>query len=213
MSSSKSRTPEEASVTSQEAAWITGLSAKTINATIDRGEVKPLKAERRRGFVSRRLGTAELVYLLVRKKASRSLSPQARRELYAKLTQQRHGADPLGDAEVELAGGLVRVEVKRVRNEVAQRWAALRGAANLVVSDPEIRGGEPVLRGTRVPVYLIADLVAQGADSSELLEDYPSLNAEMIQAALSYAETNPRRGRPSKVPWRDRPSAGRRRGR
>jgi uncharacterized protein (DUF433 family) len=213
MSSSKNDPCEEASVTSQEAAWITGLSAKTINATIDRGEVKPLKAVRRRGFTSRRLGTAELVYLLVRKKASRSLSPQARRELYAKLNQQRHEAEPLGDAEVELAGGLVRVEVKRVRNEVAQRWAALQDAAEMVVSDPEIRDGEPVLRGTRVPVYLIADLAAQGADIRELLEDYPSLDAEMIQTAVAYAETNPRRGRPSKAPWRDRPGAGRRRGR
>jgi uncharacterized protein (DUF433 family) len=80
----------------------------------------------------------------------------------------------------------------------------------MVVSDPAIRGGDPVLRGTRVPVYVIADLIAQGAESSELLEDFPSLNSEMIQAALAYAQTNPRRGRPAKAPWRDKPSARRR---
>lgn len=200
----------EHTVTPQEAAWITGLSAKTINATIDRGEVRPVRAVRRRGVSSRKLGAAEVVYLLVRKNAGRSLSPQARRELYTKLVQQRRGAASSPDAEIELAGGLVRVEVKQASDEIARRWAALRDAAELVVSDPEIRGGEPVLQGTRVPVYVIADLAAQGAETRELLEDFPSLDAEMIQAALAYAETNPRRGRPAKAPWRDSPSAGRR---
>jgi uncharacterized protein (DUF433 family) len=209
MTRSKNRPREEVSVTSQEAAWITGLSAKTINATIDRGEVKPLKAARRRGVTSRRLGGAELVYLMMRRRASRSLSVHARKELYAKLAERRD-TDPMSDVEVQLAGGLVRVEVRRARREVAQRLAALQYAAEMVVSDPAIRGGDPVLRGTRVPVYVIADLIAQGAESSELLEDFPSLNSEMIQAALAYAQTNPRRGRPVKAPWRDKPSARRR---
>jgi uncharacterized protein (DUF433 family) len=186
------------------------MSAKTIKATIDRGEVKPQKAVRTRGVTSRRLGAAEVVYLLVRKKAGRSLSAEARKELYAKLAQRRQSENPQADFEIRLAEGVIRVEIKQARIEMAQRWAALRDAAELVVSDPEIRGGAPVLRGTRVPVYVIADLVAQGADTSELLEDYPSLDAALIQAALAYAETNPRRGRPAKAPWRDRPSARRR---
>lgn len=210
MSESRRRQFEEASVTSQEAAWITGLSAKTINATIDRGEVKPLKAVRTRGVTSRRLGAAEVVYLLLRKKAGRALSAQARRELYAKLAQRRQAGQSQADVEIRLADGVVRVELKQARIEMAQRWTALRDAAEMVVSDPGIRGGDPVLRGTRVPVYVIADLVAQGVEPGELLEDYPSLSAEMIQAALAYAQTNPRRGRPPKAPWRDKPDAGRR---
>jgi uncharacterized protein (DUF433 family) len=48
---------------------------------------------------------------------------------------------------------------------------------------------------------MIADLVKQGAGLREILEDYPSLDAQMIQAALAYAQTNPKRGRPSKAPW------------
>jgi uncharacterized protein (DUF433 family) len=197
-------------VTPQEAAWITGLSARTINATIDRGEVRPVGVTRRRGVTSRKLGAAEVVYLIVRRRAGRSLSPQARRELYAKLLEQRCAAGGSPDADIELADGLVRVEVKQAADEMAERWAALQDADALVVSEPEIRGGEPVLRGTRVPVYVIADLVAQGAEPGELLEDYPSLDADMIRAALAYAETNPRRGRPPSAPWRDTPSARRR---
>jgi uncharacterized protein (DUF433 family) len=49
------------------------------------------------------------------------------------------------------------------------------------VSDPEIMGGDTVFSGTRVPVHLIAELVAQGAAPTELLEGYPRLTAEMVR--------------------------------
>jgi len=74
----------------------------------------------------------------------------------------------------------------------------------MVISDPEILGGDPVFRGTRVPVHLIAELVAQGAMPAELIEGYPRLTAEMIRLAPIYAAACPLRGRPRKQPWRDR---------
>ena len=60
---------------------------------------------------------------------------------------------------------------------------AQRRARRLVISDPEILGGAPVFRGTRVPVHLIAELVAQGDKSAELMGSYPRLTAEMIRLA------------------------------
>jgi uncharacterized protein (DUF433 family) len=53
--------------------------------------------------------------------------------------------------------------------------------AFLAVSDPEILGGEPVFRGTRVPVHLIATLVEQGSMEPEILKAYPRLTPEMIR--------------------------------
>lgn len=55
-----------------------------------------------------------------------------------------------------------------------------------IVSDPQIHHGEPCIRGTRVAV---AVLVASVADFSidELLQQYPQLQREDIQAALYYA--------------------------
>ena len=64
-------------------------------------------------------------------------------------------------------------------------------------------GGDPVFRGTRVPVHLIAELAAQGATEAELLEGYPRLTAEMVRLAPIYAAAYPLRGRPRKQPWRD----------
>jgi uncharacterized protein (DUF433 family) len=60
---------------------------------------------------------------------------------------------------------------------------SLRKIRHLVISDPAILGGDPPFRGTRVPVHLIADLVAQGAAKAELLGDYPRLTAEMTHLA------------------------------
>jgi hypothetical protein len=56
---------------------------------------------------------------------------------------------------------------------------------------------------SRVPVHLIAELVAQGSKPAELMESYPRLTAEMIQLAPVYAAAYPLRGRPRNQPWRD----------
>ena len=79
----------------------------------------------------------------------------------------------------------------------------LRRARRLVVSDPEILGGDPVFRGTRVPVHLIAELVAQGSKPAELIEGYPRLTADMIRLAPVYASAYPLRGPRRKLPWSD----------
>jgi uncharacterized protein (DUF433 family) len=80
----------------------------------------------------------------------------------------------------------------------------LRRARRLVVSDPEILGGDPVFLRTRLPVHMIADLVAQGSKPAELIEGYSRLTAEMIRLAPVYAAAYPLRGPRRKQPWRDR---------
>jgi uncharacterized protein (DUF433 family) len=53
----------------------------------------------------------------------------------------------------------------------------------LVTSDPEIMRGTPVFEGTRIPVDLVADMLARGARAREILEGYPTLSREMILLA------------------------------
>ncbi|HTR77596.1 MAG TPA: DUF433 domain-containing protein [Gemmatimonadaceae bacterium] len=196
-------------VTTVEAAWLTELSPKTINATIDRGELGGVVRKRSSTTRARRLGTADVVYLVLRRELSDVLSAAAKRELYERLVELsnqrfdlRTTAELGRDCEIALAGGVVRVELKSAWRRLSKRWLALRKAADVVVFDPATRNGEPVVRGTRIPVHLIAELFAQGADLREILEDYPSLNASKVRSALAYAQTHPRRGRPRKGPWR-----------
>jgi uncharacterized protein (DUF433 family) len=56
-----------------------------------------------------------------------------------------------------------------------------------ITANPAILGGKPIVRGMRIPVELILSLLAQGASSGEILEDYPDLHQEDIQACLAYA--------------------------
>jgi uncharacterized protein (DUF433 family) len=56
-----------------------------------------------------------------------------------------------------------------------------------ISSDPDICHGKPVIKGTRIPVYLIVSLVAEGESIDSIIKDYPSLTPEDIQAALRYA--------------------------
>ena len=56
-----------------------------------------------------------------------------------------------------------------------------------ISSDPDICHGKPVIKGTRIPVYLIVSLVAEGESVESIVKDYPSLTHEDVQAALRYA--------------------------
>ena len=56
-----------------------------------------------------------------------------------------------------------------------------------ISSDPDILHGKPCVRGTRIPVYLIVSLIAEGETVENIIKDYPSLTPEDIRAALRYA--------------------------
>lgn len=56
-----------------------------------------------------------------------------------------------------------------------------------IVLDPEVMGGRPCIRGTRVTVGLIVGMLAGHHDRNEVLELYPYLSSDDIDAALEYA--------------------------
>lgn len=66
-----------------------------------------------------------------------------------------------------------------------------RRLPSAIIKDPNVMGGLPVVRGTRIPAHLIWHLVRQGAPLIEILEDYPSLYPEDVETAVRYAEEHP----------------------
>ena len=56
-----------------------------------------------------------------------------------------------------------------------------------ISSDPDILHGKSCIKGTRIPVYLIVSLAAEGESVEAIIRDYPSLTPEDIRAALRYA--------------------------
>lgn len=55
-----------------------------------------------------------------------------------------------------------------------------------IESRPGVQGGEPCIKGTRIPVWVLAALHKQGDTAEEILEAYPNLSAAQVHAALSY---------------------------
>lgn len=58
---------------------------------------------------------------------------------------------------------------------------------NLIVSDPQILSGKPCVRGTRLSVEFLLDLVASSATQQEILAQHPQLTADGLAAAFRYA--------------------------
>jgi uncharacterized protein (DUF433 family) len=62
-----------------------------------------------------------------------------------------------------------------------------RPTEELIVRDPDILGGRPVFRGTRVPVDVLFDNLADGLTLAEILEAYPTLDRQDVVSALDLA--------------------------
>lgn len=56
-----------------------------------------------------------------------------------------------------------------------------------IIVDPEILGGKAVIRGTRLAVEFILELLAAGESEASILENYPGLKREDLLACLGYA--------------------------
>ncbi len=174
--------------TPAEAAVLSRLSLKAANNAIDK---KTVVARRTRA--GRLLDEPAVVYLSLERRLGGDTTPEFRRRLFAEIA-----AAPKRRV---VSVGALKVDVSRSRREVMDRVRELRRAERFVSVDPEIMGGNPVFRGTRVPVHQVAELLAKGEGVERLREDYPRVSEEMIRLAPIYAAAHPLRGRPRKNPW------------
>jgi uncharacterized protein (DUF433 family) len=185
--------PHETLFTPTEAAVLTGLSLKAVNNAIDKKIISPVPG----AGGSRLLDARALVSLSIERRLSdRIATPELRRKVFEALAGAPRNVLSLED-------GLIKIDLRAPRRELAGSMRDLRRARRLAVTDPGIRGGDPVFRGTRVPVHLIAELVAQASKPAELMNSYPRLTAEMIRLAPVYAAAYPLRGPKRKLPWHD----------
>ena len=193
------QTYEDSLFTPTEAAVLTRLSVKAVNNAIDKKTILAV-AGQRAGHATRLLDLRALMSLTLERRLADRFVPELRREVFEALATAPRN-------RVSLEGGFLTIDLREPRRELATSLRALRRAREVVISDPDIMGGDPVFRGTRVSVHLIATLLGQGSTEAELLEDYPRLTAEMVRLAPNYAAAYPLRGRPRAQPWHDQPPA------
>jgi uncharacterized protein (DUF433 family) len=180
--------------TPAQAAAVTGLSLAAVHKAIDSRLVTPRtsRANTRRRFLSRE----QILYLQLEADGVRVLPLRSRRA----LAQAIDRSPRLNTVHVGNGQALV-VEVKNARRKVAAALERLDRAGRMASADPAIMNGTPVYRGTRIPVRLVADMLAQGASVEEILEGYPSLSRSKVELAPVYIRAFPRRGRPPRRPW------------
>lgn len=69
-----------------------------------------------------------------------------------------------------------------------QKDISIENIQKFITSNPEIMDGLPVFSGTRIPVYIVLDYLAEGMTTDDILKDYPSLTQNQIRIALKFAE-------------------------
>ena len=100
----------------------------------------------------------------------------------------------------------VVIDARPAARAVRLGLSRLSKARGIVSSTPDVLGGTPVFKGTRIPVHHIADMLANGDRSAAILKAFPHLDEEKIRLAAIYALAYPPRGRPrTKSSRRSRP--------
>ena len=171
------------SLTLNEAGYVVGQSRATINRAVDRGLIKAKLFRRGKARV-RRVGGAELRFLTFAAQVGKDFTPAARRKIYEAIRRALPEASRL-----EL--GVLELKLTEVDRRIDERLKRLEQVKALV----DESAPEPVLRGTDVPVHVVAAL-ARRQSTTEIVEDYPILTAEQVEGAVEYASVYPRTGRP-----------------
>src|ERR1019366_6318577 len=188
--------------TPAQAGAVTGLPLAAVHKAIDSRLIRPRTA--RSGATVRRLLTKEqLIFLQLEAEGLRLLPVGTRREI-AESIQRSPKTEKLHVSN----GAALLIEIGPARRRIESHLKRLARVEEMVVGDPEIMRGTPVFKGTRIPVDLVAEMLAQGATASEILEGYPTLDKERIAVAPLYMRAFPRRGRPSRRPWQGKKARG-----
>ncbi|MCJ2053636.1 DUF433 domain-containing protein [Methylobacterium sp. J-070] len=171
-------------LTVPEAAFVTGHSVRGVNDEIDSGIVAS------RGRPTRRIGRTDLLYLA----AIRDLRTHLGRVLRQRLRDTIAAAHAAKQRTARI--GHLTIGLDAVEADIADRLRMLdrlRGEA--IEERLDILGGEPVLRGTRIPARHVAEMARQGASTAELGQEF-DLSPQQVEAAILYDQVSPRSGRP-----------------
>jgi uncharacterized protein (DUF433 family) len=185
-------------LTTTEAAVVAGVTLRNVNRSIDEKILPEILYEVGPNG-GRQINVDACVFLSFYFESANRLTKEERLRIIATASKQL----PLGQESALEKEWLIRQEFLTVDlapflQGVRQRLARLQAARELVVEDPEILNGTPMIRETRIPVYEVAARAAAEEPIWLLLEDYPRLTADVIDLARLFAEANPLPGRPAR---------------
>lgn len=195
-------------LTPAEAAYVANVSLRDINRVIDEDLLTKALYENRDG---RRLKVEACALVEFYFAAAAELSSKTRVEAMARMSRRfdfrkaARSGETLSllraHKDLKPENCLVRfdfltVDFSQFLDQAAERYSDLDAAKDMVIEDPEILGGTPVIKGTRIPVYDVAASVSAGLSRDRIRRAYPGLDERRIDLAAIYARAVPLRGRP-----------------
>ena len=179
-------------LSANEAACVTGVPLKQVHRIIDAGLLGSA-AKNHKG--SRVVLHDGLVGLKLAHETTDILTLDGRRRLVRYLLD-----NPEARAARE---SHVSVDVRLMKGEVRRGLSRLSRARRMIATDKTVLSGAACIKGTRIPVHDIAEMLANGDRVDDVRAAYPVLTEAQIEAAVLYARAYPRRGRPRGEPfWR-----------
>jgi len=187
-------------LTTTEAAVVSRVSVRNVNRTIDE-KILPESLFAAGLDSARQLSAEACIFISFYFEAAKRLTSEERMRIIATASKQLSEA-PISALEKEwiIRQEFLAIDLSPFLRGARQRLEKLNAARALVVEDPEILSGTPVIRGTRIPAYDIAAFVAAGDSLERILEGYSSLTAEAVELAQLYAEAYPLLGKPRRSP-------------
>jgi uncharacterized protein (DUF433 family) len=179
--------------TPAEAAAVSGLALKAVNNVIDKhilDVARPTSTGKR--AVRRYLTGNHLLCFRLEYGLAGRLPIDRRQGLFREVASKPN-------AELLQADDLLLVDVGAARRDVDARLRDLEEAERLIQVDKEILGGEPVFKGTRIPVHFIVAMLAVGTDVAEIVSGYPKLDERKLELGRLWVAAHPRRGRPKRL--------------
>ncbi len=177
--------------TPAEAAAVSGVAVKAVHNAIDKHIVVPVDAPLY--GKKRRLGDEALLRLKLWYGVGATLTSARRERLFDEIK-----AAPAANSV--RADDLLIIDVAEARRQIQSNIRMLDEAEAAIHASKDILGGVPVFKGTRIPVRLVASMIAQGASSEEILSGYPKLDAHLLDLAQIWVTAHPAVGRPAKLP-------------
>jgi uncharacterized protein (DUF433 family) len=185
-----------------EAAAIAEVSPDVIRTALEKKAVTPSHRRRVGKAVRHQFSAGDVLFV---KLLVEFPFPLSRRDKHALAQILAHGDRKAaqwaleGNDLVYRSGEMqMSIECKSLRQTVAKNLAAYRWGRRRVVSSPDILGGEPVFRGTRIPVQHVASLFRKRVPQAEIAEDFPGLDPRDLAYARLVARFGDRPGRPKK---------------
>jgi uncharacterized protein (DUF433 family) len=185
-----------------EAAAIADVSPEIIRTALEKKSVRPSRQRKAGKAVRHQFSVGDVLLIKLLAEFPFPLSKQDKRSLAEIVARGNRKASPWSMEGVDLVyrSGDVQLSVrcKPFRKTVQRNLATFRWGRTRVASSPGVLAGEPVFRGTCVPLRHVASLFGKRVSEREISEDFPQLSARDLEYARLFSRFGEKPGRPRK---------------